>query len=187
MNKPNPADAQQVKAGDKIVLLVGPYDPAHMDYFRAIEALVSYRGVSQVWVAPFANDQRPEHVMNMCNMLALDATRATGKQVGCCTVPITKRFYSPDELRGWCQRVYPNVVFQTARMDGQHSTEDIAVSFAGRPLTGQEPAEHIDLREHLSQPEDLVERIQRGQDMVRSFPEPVWEYIQQYRLYRSGN
>lgn len=186
MNQPKPTDAKQLDAGNLVVLLVGDYDPASLDYARAAEALSERKGVDQVWLAPLANRARPEHVQNMCTMLALDVTASSGRQVGCCTVALSKRYDTPDELVRWCRNAYPDVLFRVARIDGNATADDTAVIFANEEGSVADARDVVSLREYLRQPADLRERIAAGRDASRSMPDPVWRYVQQYRLYREG-
>lgn len=180
MPKPSPMDAKQVEPGNIVALLCGSYDPAHIGYFRALEALAAHKGISQVWVTPFYSPGRGDHLQNMCTMLATEATIATSKQVGCCTVALGKHYVSPDEIRRWCQNAYPDVLFKIARLDG---TGDIAVLYANEKLDHASSAEPISLP-CLPPPGDLEARIAAGEDASRHFCQPIWGYIQHFRLYR---
>ena len=179
--KPSPMDAKQVEPGNRIALLCGDYDPAHIGYFRALEALVGRKGIDEVWVAPFYSDRTgSEHIQSMCTTLATEASTATKKLVGCCTVALSKRYRSPDEIRVWCQHAYPDVMFTIARLDG---TGEIAVLYANEKLDASSKAELVTVP-YLPPPKDLRERIAAGEDMARHFCSSVWHYIQHFRLYR---
>lgn len=183
MNKPSPNDAKQLEPGQRVVLLAGTFDPAHIGYYRAAESLCARAGVSQVWLAPFSGKSSPEHVRNMCTVLASDVTVAAGRQVATCSVGLDKGFLSPDEIRGWCQRMYPDVSFILARIDGLACREDIDVRFMDSGPSECHAMETVFLR-CASVPSDLTARIAQGRDVSRQFSANVWEYVQRERLYR---
>lgn len=175
MNKPKPSDAKQVSPGNTVVLLCGSYDPVHLDYLRALEALVPR--YEHVWIAPFY-DKRPTHVRNMCHLLTTEMASSM-IQVGFCTAGIDKKLVSPDEIISWCSHIYPDVTFRVAMIDG--FSDDIAIRFFNQPPSSAYTT--VDVL-YLPQPSDLATKIREGCDMSRSFCPSVWNYIQDNRLYR---
>ena len=182
MYKPKPTDAKQLESGNKVILLTGTFNPAHMDYFRAIESLVVLPEVDQVWISPFVSNKDSTHIRNMTTILASESTSATRKQVACCSVGLDKEYTSPEDIRTWCLSNYPGINFQIARIDGLHQQEDIAITFSNNKVE-KEASETIFVK-YLPQPVDLICRIKDGQDMSRSFCCSVWDYIQNNKIYR---
>jgi hypothetical protein len=182
MPKPLPTDGVQLGAGDIVILLCGDYDPAHLGYFRALEAL-SKKGATEVWVAPLCPRGQEDVVRDMCTMLATEAFLATRKQVACCLAALTLGFSRTGELLAWCRSKYPGMRFMVAKLHGSglEDKADIVVGFAGQELSGKDDAH---LPQFLPVPGDLAERIRSGFDESRNFLAPVWEYIQKNRLYR---
>ena len=185
MPKPLPTDGVQAKDGDTIVLLFGKYNPAHMGYFRALEALVR-RPVAEIWVTPLYSLFPIEHVQNMCTILSTEASVATKRQVGCCLAGL-KGFLRIDEFLPWCRSKYPGLRFVSAKLCGFQRSDkaDIEVRFAGQELSSGK--DDVYVPQFLPVPQDLAERIGSGSDESRNFLAPIWEYVQKHRLYRGSH
>jgi hypothetical protein len=190
MPKPLPTDGVQLNDGDTVILLCGSYSPAHIGYFRALEALAK-RKATEIWIAPLYA-LLTDGVQDMCTMLATEASVATKRQIGCCLAGLSKGFLNVEELIPWCHSRYPGLKFLTAKLHGYGCGKtDIEIRFSGQeippargPYLGKEA---IFLSQYLPVPDNLVERIQSGMDESRNFLAPVWEYVQKRKLYRNFN
>lgn len=179
MNEP------EIKPGDKIALFVSNFDPPTMDHVRAAEALAAYSGISRVWICPASADN-DSHARNMSSILCSDLT-ANGKSVSLCTVGLDKKLNAAEAL-AWVRskfkylRFQPAVVSPEAVLPGE---ETIQVLFGpGKAI--QEGTTGIVLDKFLPVVPDLKARVAAGMDESRSFPSPIWDYIQKNRIYRNG-
>lgn len=175
---------QDLSPGDSVILLCGSYNPAHMGYFRAIEAISKRPGVSEVWVTPISKREEVP-IQDMCTIMATECRMSAGLRVACCLYGIGTDRCSTEKVKAWCSRHHPGLNFKTAQLYGEQGSSDIEVRFSGRGLVAGKSGDVIFLSKILPVKENLVQRIQAGIDESRSFLGPVWEYIQKYKLYRS--
>lgn len=173
-----PHDARQLSSGDTVVLLVGQYDPPHIGYSRAAEALFSQPGVSDVWLTPVSGFAEAKE---FCMIMAADMS-SSGRQVGCCTAGIDKDLAEPEAVVAWCRKSFPYLKFKVATMEDDVKA-DFMVKFASQqPIAPSGTI--VSLGKYLPPPKDLKDRIAKGLDESRSFQSPVWARMQARRTYR---
>lgn len=157
---------RQANDGDKVVLLVGDYDPPTMDYLRAIEALQLEKGVDHVWACPVKSEDKERARLLTMSFCAEVASRK--KPVTCCTVGLD-RDLDPDGLASWCRQRYATFRFETV------SVSD--VKFAGEEGDGVKVSKFLRVG-------DVRDRIGSGYDESRSFTPGTWSLIQARKYYR---
>jgi hypothetical protein len=180
---PSPSDAKQHKDGDMVAVLVADCDPPTMNVFRAVEALFNRSGIDCVWLCPLPSSS-PDHARNMASLLCMDFS-AAGKQVSLCSAALDKNM-DPAMLAKWCRERFPALRFRLA------SVQPLAVQDRERTLflvfgSGAAPhgADGVSLGKFVAAPDDVKERIARGEDRSRDFVPAVWGYVQKNRLYRN--
>lgn len=173
-SRPAMADAPEQRDGDSVVLLVGDYDPPTMDYVRAIQSLLSGKGVEGVWACPIRPpDKQRSSALTMA--FCSDMAPAVKGKLTCCTVGLDK-WLDADGLLSWCQSKYPTLKFKVASMDG---SSGMPVVFAGEDSRG----DVVKVTKFLRVGQ-IDGRIAVGSDESRSCPAGVWSLIQSRRYYR---
>jgi nicotinic acid mononucleotide adenylyltransferase len=174
----NPNDVKQPDPGDRIALLVGNYDPPTMDYYRAIEALLSFGGIKNVWLCPLkANDD----IWAMTNSLAVDFC-VNGRPLTACLL----KNKTPTDYAAWARKRYPELNFTIASVEKeeQDSEKTIFVKIGNEAVTTSQQVDVLVVDKFVPMPIDLKDRIKGGSDEARCFIPAIWNYIQKHKLYR---
>lgn len=185
MLKPKVGDADRVAPGDSVCLLIGKMDPPTMDHLRAMDAVFGAAKFAGVWMCPLAGGESGDDALRaMAQMSCVEYCAMSGKQVGCCTVAVDKGIEDPEEFLSKSKELFPFMKFSVAmlRPDVGSYEPDYVVCLHGQSPT--KSAKVLAAKKFLPAPDDIRSRIASGADQSRSFPESVWEYIQQHRLYR---
>jgi hypothetical protein len=179
MSKPRASDAHQSSPGDQVALLVGDYDPPHMDYFRAIDAL--FASGSSVWMCPlFTTRQAAGRARVLATILSVDFMSATRKQPSCCLIGLDKEMRAAGAVLEWCRTYYPLLSFKLASFGNDGN---VAIRFAMRTATPP-GSEVLFLDKFVPVHAGLRAAIGAGQDESRNFTPGVWSCIQKRKLYR---
>ena len=180
MKNPSPTEAKQLSPGDGVILLVGDYDPPHVEYSRAMDALFGRPGISSVWACPlWSPGTNIGRVRDMGAMFCAEYASGTKRMPTLFTVALDLRLAAVGDVLKWCNVHYPSLGFTTASLSPAIPGCDVIIAFAGSPAS-----KGTMLLGKFLPVGDVKGRIRQGSDESRSFMGNVWAYVQENRLYR---
>jgi nicotinic acid mononucleotide adenylyltransferase len=179
MTTPNANDVNEIKDGETIALFLSKFDPATMDHWRAIEALLKRQDTKNIWLVPIGS----EHGRHMATIMAADFG-ANGNKITTCQTMKT----NDKEAADWISSHFKKYKFRAVVLASENDeftevNEPIVIRFKSQHAK-TETIDVIGLDNFLPSPMDVIERIKCGHDESRNFIPAVWNYIQRKKLYR---
>ena len=190
MRKASVGDIKEPQPGDTIALFSGSYDPAHLDYARAMDILVKRPGISAIWVCPLhpriPESDAEKRVRDMATIFCADRAGAGNPCPTCCTVALDKKMASEAWLLEWARTSYPFLRFVLATMNPNPDCDQpIIIKFAMQDPSTRPGTSVLFVNQFFPVGHGMKDRIRSGSDESRNFTPGVWSYIQENKMYRS--
>ena len=175
----------QLKAGDRVALFVGNFNPPTIEHFRAIEAVLTRPEINRIWIAPLSGEN-DLHVRAMVSILAADFC-SRGKIVSNCTVGLDKKMSDHKQIADWVRTKFQYLKFQLMTVAPETAPDIesfLQISFGQHGGTNATGSTAVILDKYPPVSSDLKLKIQAGMDESRNFIAPIWSYLVKNKLYR---
>lgn len=182
-----------INPGDSLCLLGGECNPPTLDYFYAIDSIISCSKFNGIWICPFVGNNISENeiswIKSLSQVTCSEYNSYSGRQIGCCTVGIDKNMHSLEEIKKWCMLKFPFLNIYTAMflsdLGKYNFIPDYVLCFFGQNIIPQGVVP-IFINKHIQSPCNIKEMISEGKDESIYFPEFTWKLILKEKIYRNN-